>query len=389
MASISAAVLATNEEPFDGINPSDVIPLLLALPASDCINGITFWKSYKKWESLTPEQRNKAAKYWKTSITPDVRIRLSEAARAIIVTGVAEEKTRQAITSKDDLARLLHLRVDTNAAADWTNALREKNWAQLDVTNSGDQAADADPYNRLAAKFNDYETQKYQNACIVPNHLTVAGTYISNPGMQAIAYYCHDFNSCIPERPIRDGYWVRSKYKELKGKLSVCFNNYHLSGNQDAENIYDEWIKFSTAFNADIIHYARALFSDTEMDQIGRALPVEAQRDTGEIHEEDNAPDARRANADARKRQRRDASSSRSRRPSDSSTSDNSNVEEPSSSSSALSRVIQVGVSESNIIMRESQGKTHQLAALQLLLQYGNPEEKAEAMEKIRAIALA
>ncbi len=39
--------------------------------------------------------------------------------------------------------------------------------------------------------------------------------------------------------------------------------------------------------------------------------------------------------------------------------------------------------------MRESQGRTNQLAALQLLIQFGSAEEKVEAMNKIRAIALA
>jgi hypothetical protein len=40
---------------------------------------------------------------------------------------------RQVMTSKDDLARLLHLRIDPIATADWTSALREKSRAQLDV----------------------------------------------------------------------------------------------------------------------------------------------------------------------------------------------------------------------------------------------------------------
>jgi hypothetical protein len=39
--------------------------------------------------------------------------------------------------------------------------------------------------------------------------------------------------------------------------------------------------------------------------------------------------------------------------------------------------------------MRESQALSNQLAALQLLVQYGTEEEKAEGMERIRALALA
>ena len=173
------------------------------------------------------------------------------------------------------------MRIDPGAAADWTSALREKTRAQLDVTNSGDQSTDADPYNRLAVKFNDYERYVYENACIVPGALSAAGTYIATPGMQEIAVFCHSFNPTSAGRPDRDGGWIRTKFKELKTKISVCFNNYHRSGNQDAENIYDEWVKFSAAFNSDIIHYARAIFTDTDMNSIGRALEVELQRDTG------------------------------------------------------------------------------------------------------------
>ncbi len=37
-----------------------------------------------------------------------------------------DENARQIMTTKHDKARLLHLRVDHGASADWTSALREK-----------------------------------------------------------------------------------------------------------------------------------------------------------------------------------------------------------------------------------------------------------------------
>ena len=40
-------------------------------------------------------------------------------------------------------------------------------------------------------------------------------------------------------------------------------------------------MKYSTTYNFDVLHYARAIFTDTEMDNLGRALPIDAQRDTG------------------------------------------------------------------------------------------------------------
>jgi len=131
------------------------------------------------------------------NLSDEVRLRLINAAREIVVAEATAETSRQPITSKDDLARLLHLRVDPGAAADWTAALREKTRAQLDVSNSGDQAAEADPYNRLAVKFNDYENYVYQNPCIIPNRLSAAGTYIASPWMQSIA--------AVPKE---GGYWI-------------------------------------------------------------------------------------------------------------------------------------------------------------------------------------
>ena len=225
-------IAVDSEPPFDGIDPEIILPLLKALPANDCTNGKKFWSTFKKWSSLSHDQKNKATVFWKRNISQSVRERLLTISRQQIVAEVADETVRQAITTKEDLARLLHLRVDPGAAADWTAALREKTRAQLDVVNSGEQAADADPYNRLAEKFNNYGTYIYQNACIIPNRLTSAGTYNAAPFMSKIAEYCHDFNPTAADRPNRDGGWIRAKYKELKGKISICFNNYHKSGQQ-------------------------------------------------------------------------------------------------------------------------------------------------------------
>jgi len=100
----------------------------------------------------------------------------------------------------------IDLRIDPGAAADWTAALAEKTRAELDVSNSS-QAADADPYNRLAEKFNDYENYKYQNAVIHPNR-TTNGLYEPLAGMEELAKFCFDINPSSTGRPIRDAGWI-------------------------------------------------------------------------------------------------------------------------------------------------------------------------------------
>ena len=85
----------------------------------------------------------------------------------------------------------------------------------------------------------------------------------------------------------------------------MVFQNYTISGNQDAENIYDEWARFAAPFNLDVVYYARALFTDQDMDLLGKALPKEAQRDIGVI-DPNNTYDRRAAEASERKRMRRE-----------------------------------------------------------------------------------
>jgi hypothetical protein len=67
--------------PFEGIDPSNIIPLLIDLPAIDCYKNRAFFKSYSKWESLSTDQRDKTVSFWQ-NLSPDVRLQLVNAAKA-------------------------------------------------------------------------------------------------------------------------------------------------------------------------------------------------------------------------------------------------------------------------------------------------------------------
>ena len=56
--------------------------------------------------------------------------------------------------------------------------------------------------------------------------------------------------------------------------------NFRASGQQDAENIYDEWLKFAENYG-DVAVYAIAIVPEGMLDQLGKALPDAVQRDTG------------------------------------------------------------------------------------------------------------
>jgi hypothetical protein len=222
----------------------------------------------------------------------------------------AEEANRASITNKHDKACLLHLRTDPTAAALWSAALREKNRTQLDDRDG--QGGTVCPFDSLASLFND-PTNVYANACIIPDRANESGCYIPEAGMEMVARRCFDINPSPKNRPVRDGAWLRSKWKELKSKLSVYHADFMRSGNQDAENLVDEWCTFleNRGGVEDVYFYAFTILTSDDFNCLGKALPKEAQMDTGAIDENETMEDRvakelakRKERTEARKRQR-------------------------------------------------------------------------------------
>lgn len=369
---------------FEGVDPGIIVPLLGALKTVDCINGRPFFKTYGKWSGLTSDQKGKVVQFWRTNLSEQTRKTLLEVARKKIIEDVNEEKERQAITTKHDKARILHLRVDPNAAGDWTEAMREKTRLALDT-----DMPDADPWNRLAEKFNNYEAYNYTNAVIKQNVQSPSGLYVAVTGMEAIATDCFDINPCMPGRPLRDGGWLRIQFRELKGKISQCFTNYNKSGNQEEENQYDSWTKFSKAFNNDVVTYSRAILSDSDMNQLGRALPIGVQRDTSTV-DKDDTYESRKELYQAKKKQRRESKEARRLL----CTPDNNNKEfldgsenKMSSKYSSLAETIETGIAAANHIAKTQAAEATKLSALKLILEFGDPEDKAKALAELRQLA--
>lgn len=260
--------------PFEGLDPEIIVSLLLSLPPTSFMNGKPFYKTYKKWSTMNIEQRTKTISFWNENITDSVRSDVLSKARGKMAENVVEERQRQAHTNKHDQARLLHLRADPPAAAYWTAALREKSRVALDARND----PRTDPWNQLAEKFNDYKNYRYNNATVQFRVgecgrrellLGPGGLPLAVEGMESLVNFCFDINPALEGRPFRDGGWIRTQYRFLKGKLSLCFHNYRKSGNQAAENIYDEWSEYAKNIGLDIMYYARVLFDDDFMDRLG------------------------------------------------------------------------------------------------------------------------
>jgi hypothetical protein len=83
--------------------------------------------------------------------------------------------------------------------------------------------------------------------------------------------------------------------------------------NQDAENLTDEWCTFLERHGGvkDVYFYAFTIFTSNDFNYLGKALPKEAQLDTGALDEHETLEDRvakelakRKERAEARKRQR-------------------------------------------------------------------------------------
>ena len=113
-----------------------------------------------------------------------------------------------------------------------------------------------DPWQLLADHFNDY-TNVYENVC---------GKGKSLPDMQVPFDICGDLDPCMIagyhiiyhyificinnyllgdlRRPSRDVPWMKKISQEIRTTLTKVMDNYHRSGNQDAEDVYLEYSKY-------------------------------------------------------------------------------------------------------------------------------------------------
>jgi hypothetical protein len=168
------------------------------------------------------------------------------------------------------------------------------------------------PFDSLASLFND-PTSNDKNICIIPDRTNKSGCYVPEPGREMVVRRCFDINPASKNDPERDGARVHSEWKELKSKLSVYLADFLHSVNQDAENLTDEQCTFLERHGGvkDVYFYAFTIFTSNDFNYLGKALPKEAQLDTGALGEHETLEDRvakelakRKERAEARKRQR-------------------------------------------------------------------------------------
>lgn len=90
--------------------------------------------------------------------------------------------------------------------------------------------------------FNDYDGCEYVNACETVDE---DGNAVSKPNLDTVFTYCQGWKPTHVSHPERDAGWFRKQLSALRKLCAVALDSYHRSGQQDAENEYDEFEHFA------------------------------------------------------------------------------------------------------------------------------------------------
>lgn len=393
--SASSPVLTSNTNVFDGIFTDanstnqlldEILKLLLSIDAQKLVSKKGFFKSYgNSWEKLTTDQKNKTKSFWVKEVTA-----VDKAAIVNMATSTARQEAeastaRSANINKHDRARIIHMRADSRLYTKFTSAFASMSRLQLDARKS-DRPEDQDAWADLAEAFNDYEEYNYKNACVEYDEMTYAvrlvnGTYVAVPGMENIAAKCWDLDPSDATRPARDGGCIRQLFKELRSKITMVRENYKKSGNQEAENIYDEWVNFSSPMGNDVVTYSRAVLGNELLDNLGKALPDQNQLDTGAVLSADDRSELNRKRATDRKQQRENKKAKNKAAREARGDVVELDDDEPMGSPTLFS-----SISSMDSTMKSGFDRSNQIQALDLLHRLGNEEDKKNALDKIRSL---
>lgn len=353
-SSVSAAVATSL--PFEGVNPQLMLKYLKNLAKEKLRDGKPLPKAYVKWDTMNEMQRNKTAAFFNLNIDNGTRQALLALARADLHREVEEDRERAALTNKHDKCRLLHLRADGKYATLWSQAFREMTRSELD--------ADSPPnyYEQLADAFNNYAVNVYQNASIVPGAVNAQGTYVARPGKESIAQYTYDLNPTMYPRPIRDAGWVRTQLRTMRAKISVVWANFKKSGQQDAENLCDEWVKFSTSFGDDVTTYAFVVFSMEMMDHMGKRLTDAMAIDTGVLGE--ISPAVERARKEKRKK-------------------DLDAAMQGGKALTVISDAIKTGIERNELMHERAQKRANKMSMVEMYLRHASDARKERVLDSL------
>jgi hypothetical protein len=302
-----------------------------------------------------------------------------QAAREEAAKVAGETSAATSNTTKDDIARLIHLFKEPSAQVHWSNHFGVLNRAQLDARRSAGAVSEAaNPLGCLAAIFNDYDS-------FTPQNLMVAYTYdrqlkvpvkkvpyqASSEEWSELANHTHDIDPTNLSRRnvLREAGWIKSTWNDCRRFLHQVFQQYNRSGQHDpekgewcSEKERQRWIRAalwrSSGSNTivrypTVMMYSICILDQGDFEGIGRQMPSGTGIDNS-VADGNAAPSAKRRRGKYRATAR----------------------ENDNNSSQLLLQTLEGGT--------KSETK---MTALRLMLEFGSNSQKANAMKEVQRIA--
>jgi hypothetical protein len=289
--------------------------------------------SYRFWAQMSEGQVRTTMQFW-DRLPHDKQVTILATASASTtlasnaVTATAAAATQDAPTTKHDIARLLHVRMDPEIAMAW--AATRQGWTDrrvMDARNSSsapdgrggglDEAAD--PWGRIAERYMDYvgfqpqvssallrtasllhsltifpsfspqnELIRYANGQPVVPYSPISAQ------MTGLAAVCNELRPTLMSRKdiARDGTWVKTLWRKTKGTLSAVFEDFTRSGTHRSPNMADvewndateqaRWVRQCNKNHRtypDVSAYAYAIMDESDFQSLGKVQAPGAGRD--------------------------------------------------------------------------------------------------------------
>ena len=295
---------------------------ILRLVASRPLNiegkTVSLPESYKKMKfaDLTDTQLHKVYNFW-WKMTEGEQSQALKDAKAIVEHLVAQESCdRSTNVHSDEIIRLLFLHDSPDALPFMTERYEGMSRVRLDEAHS----IGSGTWTGLADIFNnrdpDYPfNQLVQNRCVKYEDGKICRDSDGKPIMatptngntyDAIFRKCSHLDPNSSNVRQRSPEWIKAQLSKVEAELRKIADNYHRSGNQDAEDTYDSWTQFCTN-SPNWAYLAVTILATQFMTKWQYTLPDDAGRETGTLEKKTTSvmDKAEKYREDAKERQRK------------------------------------------------------------------------------------
>lgn len=210
-------------------------------------------------------------------------------------------KKRAENTTKNDLVRLIELRIHSSVQRKWLNCFSPQDRSTLDANLASEETLSHPNmvyFNELAAVFNNRnldDSNDFRPQNIVCEYASeVEKEYPlrnANPDLYSEEVFdiLKDLNPMEVTAPIRDGEWIKDHMADLRLQLQVPYKRWSKSGNQRGDNTtqegIDEFILNFGSTTKDPIKYMIIRYEKMFLDVIGRDMGEDGQ-DSGLIDDD-------------------------------------------------------------------------------------------------------